>query len=82
MKAVPHNQTLPRSAVLGRPRRRRSQATLGLGLLAPALTILLLMTIAPAIYIFVSSLFNTELMNPGAARFVGLGNYGQIVSNP
>ena len=84
MNAVPHDHVLPRSAARGRPTRRRSQATLGLGLglLAPALTILLLMTIAPAIYIFVSSLFNTELMNPGAARFVGLGNYAQIVSTP
>lgn len=54
----------------------------GLPLLVPALAILALMTIAPALYIFVSSVFNTELMNPGAARFVGLGNYAQVLSNP
>jgi multiple sugar transport system permease protein len=82
MKAISQQHALPRSAVSGHPKRRRSQAALGLGLLAPALIILLLLTIAPAIYIFVSSLFNTELMNPGAARFVGLGNYAQIVSDP
>lgn len=82
MNAVPHQHSLSRSAARGRQRRRRVPAALGLGLLAPALIILLLLTIAPALYIFVSSLFNSELMNPGAARFVGLGNYAQIVSDP
>jgi multiple sugar transport system permease protein len=51
-------------------------------LLAPAMTILLAMTIAPAIYIFGASLFNFELMNANAAHFVGLGNYIETLTNP
>lgn len=82
MMKVIGSEPLIQGRALGRPRRARSQAPTGLALLAPALLILLLMTIAPAIYIFGSSVFNTELMNPGAARFVGLGNYAQIVGNP
>jgi multiple sugar transport system permease protein len=51
-------------------------------LLAPAMTILLAMTIAPAIYIFGASLFNFELMNANAAQFIGLGNYIETLTNP
>jgi multiple sugar transport system permease protein len=81
MKAIPQEPPA-RDRVLDQPRRSSPQATIGLALLLPALAILVLMTIAPAIYIFYSSFFNTELMNPGAARFIGVGNYAQILTNP
>jgi multiple sugar transport system permease protein len=81
MTAIPQ-EPLARNRALDQPRRSSPQATIGLALLLPALAILVLMTIAPAIYIFYSSFFNTELMNPGAARFIGVGNYAQILTNP
>src|SRR5450631_1652330 len=61
---------------------RRFYRNPAFALLAPAMTILLAMTIAPAIYIFGASLFNFELMNAAAAHFVGLGNYVQTLTNP
>lgn len=66
----------------GRIAGRRLDANPAFLLLAPALIILLAMTIGPAIFIFGASLFNVELMNAGAARFVGVGNYIQTLTNP
>jgi multiple sugar transport system permease protein len=43
-------------------------------LLAPALLVLLAMTVAPAAYLLYSSLFRIDLLG-GDGRFVGLGNY-------
>ena len=51
-------------------------------LVAPALLVLLTMTIFPVIYLLDSSFYNFNLMNPDAARFVGLQNYRFIVTDP
>ncbi|MDB5058574.1 MAG: carbohydrate transporter rane protein 1, family [Chloroflexi bacterium] len=62
--------------------RWRARPAPGLVLLSPVLAILALMTIGPAFYIFARSVFNTDLMNPGSGRFVGLTNYANVVTNP
>lgn len=60
----------------------RSDIALGWSLVAPALVILLLMTIAPALYLLQASFFNFTLLNPDLKRFVGLDNYAQVFTDP
>lgn len=62
--------------------RASSKALMGWLLAAPALIILLIMTIAPAIYLLYSSFFSFTLLSSGFKRFVGLQNYGQVFANP
>src|SRR3954465_11805749 len=50
-------------------------------LLSPAMTVLLLMTVAPAIYLVWSSLRNDTLLGAGG-QFVGLRNYQDALTNP
>src|ERR1700730_17116273 len=50
-------------------------------LMAPAVVILLLLTIFPAIYLLYSSFFSLGLLPP-TKEFVGLGNYIQIIQDP
>ena len=51
-------------------------------LVVPAVAVLLLMTVAPAIYLLWSSLFRFNLLQAEAGAFVGLGNYADILSSP
>lgn len=51
------------------------------GLMAPALAVLLLMTIAPAIYLVWSSLHSDTLLGTGGG-FVGLRNYQNALTDP
>ncbi|HEY0790356.1 MAG TPA: sugar ABC transporter permease [Chthoniobacterales bacterium] len=60
----------------------RADMVLGWSLVAPALAILLVMTIAPAIYLLHASFFNFTLLNPDLKRFVGLENYAQVFADP
>lgn len=60
-----------------RPRVRPSE---GWGFLAPALLVLLAMTVAPAAYLFYSSLFSGTLLG-GSSHFIGLQNYTQLLSD-
>jgi multiple sugar transport system permease protein len=55
---------------------------MGWSLVCPAVVILLLMTIAPTIYLLQSSLFSFTLLNPELKRFVGLQNFVQVVLDP
>lgn len=50
-------------------------------LMAPAMVVLLIMTIAPSLYLFGASLFRFNLTQAELAQFVGLGNYLAIVQN-
>jgi len=50
-------------------------------LVAPAVAVLLAMTIFPAGYLLYASFRSFNLMNPDAGRFVGLQNYQNIASN-
>src|SRR3954453_20815341 len=67
-------------------------ATRGMGMLArlndgrilmlPAILLLALMSIGPALYLFWSSLWNTNLLSPEKAQFVGLQNYVDVLTSP
>ncbi|MET1064965.1 MAG: sugar ABC transporter permease [Arthrobacter sp.] len=48
--------------------------------MAPAMIVLLLMTVAPAIFIFYSAFRNDKILG-GAGRFVGLNNFVEVVTN-
>ena len=53
---------------------------MGWGLMSPALVILAIMAIAPAIYLVYVSFRHENLLGPGS-MFVGLQNYSRVVSN-
>jgi multiple sugar transport system permease protein len=83
MSAMPQ-ASVPRSA-----RRRTRIRTLAsqerrfaLGLLAPALVVLLLATTVPLVYLAWSSLWNLNLSMPYLSGFVGLGNYLNMGHDP
>ena len=63
-------------------RRVGSEGAVGWSLVSPAVAILLLMTVAPTIYLLQSSFFSFTLLNPELKRFVGLQNFVQIVLDP
>ena len=51
-------------------------------LMLPAILLLALMSIGPALYLFWSSLWNTNLLSPEKAQFVGLQNYVDVLTSP
>jgi multiple sugar transport system permease protein len=51
-------------------------------LMLPAILLLALMSIGPALYLFWSSLWNTNLLSPEKAQFVGLQNYIDVLTSP
>jgi multiple sugar transport system permease protein len=78
------NQALPRAertAAPGRSRRRRFKS-IGTPylLVAPFLILFLVFFVAPIIYAAYVSLFVNRLI--GGQHFVGLANYGQVLTNP
>jgi multiple sugar transport system permease protein len=56
------------------------QAAMGWGLMSPALALLALMAIAPAIYLVYVSFRHENLLGPGS-MFVGLQNFYRVLSN-
>jgi len=70
------------AAGLATPRIRRFQRPHSAALLVvPAVAVLLLMTVAPAIYLLWSSLFRFNLLASEAGVFVGLGNYADVLGS-
>jgi multiple sugar transport system permease protein len=63
-------------------RRAKGSSRSGAGwlLVAPAVSVLLLMTIAPALYLLYSSFFNFTLLSP-TKTFVGLENYVNVLTD-
>jgi multiple sugar transport system permease protein len=55
--------------------RRRSWLADGRLFILPAVGLLVLMAVGPAIYLFGTSLFDFHLLRPDQAQFVGLDNY-------
>ena len=51
-------------------------------LMLPAILLLALMSIGPALYLFWSSLWNTNLLSPEKAQFVGFQNYLDVLTSP
>jgi multiple sugar transport system permease protein len=72
---------------IGAPPRRvtervRSERRLAWMLCGPAVLVMLAVTVYPIVYAFWLSLHRSDLRFPSAAKFVGLGNYGHVLSSP
>ena len=61
--------------------RNRSERRLGWKLTAPAVVMMLLVTAYPMLNALWLSLFSYRLTDPGARRFVGLRNYGVVLTD-
>src|SRR5919107_1555054 len=61
--------------------RSRAERRLGWMLAGPAFFVMLLVTAYPILQAVWYSLFNYRLTDPGNRSFVGLGNYGVILSD-
>ena len=77
----------PRAAEGRRPRRVKSQrakseARLGWLLAGPAFFVMLFVVLYPILQALYDSLFKYRLTSPGDREFVGLGNYGVILTDP
>ena len=68
-----------RVAVSGRVRGERR---LGMWLTLPSYIVMILVTAYPLIYALVLSLYNYRLTDPAGRTFVGLRNYGVILTDP
>jgi multiple sugar transport system permease protein len=62
--------------------RARSERRLGWWLAGPAFAVMLLVTAYPIVQAFYQSLFRDRLTDPDSREFVGLGNYGVILTDP
>jgi multiple sugar transport system permease protein len=78
----PGKKTEPVSAPRGGiSDRSRAERRLGWRLAGPAFVIMLLVTAYPILQAVYYSLFNYRLTDPGNRSFVGLGNYGVILTD-
>jgi multiple sugar transport system permease protein len=71
--------TRPRRA--RRSDRARSEVRLGWMLAGPAFVVMLLVTLYPILQAIYDSLFNFRLTDPDAREFVGVGNYGVVLTD-
>ena len=62
--------------------RAKSEARLGWLLAGPALFVMLFVVLYPILQALYDSLFKYRLTAPGDREFVGLGNYGVILTDP
>ena len=61
--------------------RTKAQRKLGMMLVAPAVIVMILVTLYPIINAFVLSLQRADLRFPQANQFIGLDNYGSVLSS-
>jgi multiple sugar transport system permease protein len=73
--------TAPPPAPSGVTERTRQERRLGWLLCAPAVVVMLLVTAYPIGYAFVLSVQELDLRFPGEGGFVGLDNYGTVLSS-
>jgi multiple sugar transport system permease protein len=78
----PTEKTPPVSAPPGASDRARSEQRLAWMLAGPAFGVMLLVTAYPILQATYQSLFSYRLTDPGNREFVGLGNYGVILTDP
>jgi multiple sugar transport system permease protein len=62
--------------------RTRHERRLGLWLSAPAFVVMIVVTAYPLVYAVVLSLYNYRLTDPAGRTFVGLSNYGTVLTDP
>jgi multiple sugar transport system permease protein len=77
----PSEKTRPVSAPRGLSDRSRAERKLGWMLAGPAFAVMLLVTAYPILQAVYYSLFNYRLTDPANRSFLGLGNYGVILSD-
>ncbi|MCK6210970.1 sugar ABC transporter permease [Georgenia sp. EYE_87] len=70
-----------RSRRVRRSDRSRSEVRLGWMLAGPAFVVMLLVTLYPILQAIYDSLFNFRLTDPDAREFVGVGNYGVVLTD-
>jgi multiple sugar transport system permease protein len=78
---APPDDAPPAAAHHGRSERARSERRLGLLLCAPAAIVMLAVTAYPIGYAIWLSLHRADLRFPSADKFVGLQNYGSVLSS-
>ncbi|WP_240646019.1 carbohydrate ABC transporter permease [Georgenia sp. SYP-B2076] len=66
----------------GKSDRARAESRLGWWLAGPAFVVMLAVTLYPILQAVYDSLFSYRLTAPGERRFVGLGNYAVVLSDP
>ena len=71
----------PRPARKAPTDRTRAERRLGLSLIAPAVIVMAAVTAYPLIDAFVLSLQRADLRFPNANKFIGLDNYGSVLSS-
>lgn len=76
----PETPTTPNPS--SRSDRTRHERRLGLLLSAPAFLVMVLVTAYPLGYAVVLSLYNYRLTDPAGKSFVGLSNYGTVLTDP
>ncbi|TRW43767.1 carbohydrate ABC transporter permease [Georgenia yuyongxinii] len=79
------NRAPAEGAPPGRARRSdraRAEARLGWWLAGPAFVVMLAVTLYPILQAVYDSLFQYRLTAPDERRFVGLGNYGVVLTDP
>ncbi len=85
MSAIPASSSSaassPRSRKPAVSDRTRSQRRLGVMLVAPAVIVMALVTLYPIINAVVLSLQRADLRVPQANQFIGLDNYGSVLSS-
>jgi multiple sugar transport system permease protein len=62
--------------------RGRSERRLAWMLCAPAVFVMLAVTVYPIVYAIWLSLHRSDLRFPSATKFIGLSNYGHVLSSP
>src|SRR5215203_2514970 len=79
---APANPNPPEAAPTGASSRTRSERKLAWMLCAPAVLAMLLVTAYPIVYAVVLSLQDIDLRFPDEGGFVGLSNYGSVLTSP
>jgi multiple sugar transport system permease protein len=79
--AVPSQPIRSAPAASGLTGRARAERNLGLKLCAPAVLVMLLVAGFPIVYAFWLSLHRADLRFPSQNKFVGLKNYGSVLSS-
>jgi multiple sugar transport system permease protein len=81
MEASAHSTPTPAAKQPKKSSRTRSERKLAWMLCAPAVVVMLAVTAYPIVYAFVLSLQKLDLRFPDQTEFIGLSNYGTVLSS-